>query len=133
MKLLLPFIGNTQRKWQVSVEHIFFKPRFNNSKSIIHITLLIEGKKRNPRDLPENKLRLYFKRNSMECGFVMQISTILSILWLYNKNELQNKVDSQNECNNLYLLVLENEFEIGINKITNLYVVEKSKEGIGFR
>lgn len=69
----------------------------------------------------------------MECGFVMQISTILSILWLYNKNELQNKVDSQNECNNLYLLVLENEFEIGINKITNLYVVEKSKEGIGFR
>lgn len=115
------------------VEHIFFKPRFNNSKSIIHITFPIEGKKRNPRDLPENKLRLYLKRNLMERGFVMQISTILSILWLYNKNELQNKVDFQNECNNLYLLVLGNEFETGINKITNLYVIEKFKEGIGFR
>lgn len=34
---------------------------------------------------------------------------------------------------NLYLLVLENESEIGINKIANLHVIEKSKEGIGFR
>lgn len=57
----------------------------------------MEGRKRNPRDLPENKLRLYPKRNLMEHGFVMQILTILSILRLYNKNELQNKADSQNE------------------------------------
>lgn len=33
----------------------------------------------------------------MEHGFVMQILTVLSILRLYNKNELQNKADSQNE------------------------------------
>lgn len=33
----------------------------------------------------------------------------------------------------IYMLVIENQPQIGINKIINLNVIEKSKEGIDFR